>query len=123
MISNNSETINLIDLIKKGELSKALRLCQRLLQKDEANEVLQNSLGIIYRKQEKYIQAEHWARSALKKNNRFWAAHNNLARMDQHGEISLNQMAAPGAPDGSPNERHWQHERTVLIDLHQTKGL
>ena len=45
MISNNSETINLIDLIKKGEL-QTLRLCQRLLQKDEANEVLQNSLEL-----------------------------------------------------------------------------
>ena len=33
------------------------------------------------KKQERYIQAEYWARTALKKNNRFWAAHNNLARI------------------------------------------
>ena len=81
MISNIPEVVNLIDLIKKGELSRAAKLCKRLLKKNEQDEVLQNSLGIIYRKQERYIQAEYWTRSALKKNNRFWAAHNNLARI------------------------------------------
>ena len=81
MTRNNPEVFNLIDLIKKGELRRATKLCQRLLKKNEQDEVLQNSLGIIYRKQEKYIQAEYWTRSALKKNNRFWAAHNNLARI------------------------------------------
>ena len=81
MIRSNPEIVNLIDLIKNGKLSKALKLCHRLLKKDKADEVLQNSLGIIYRKQERYIQAEYWARTALKKNNRFWAAHNNLARI------------------------------------------
>ena len=81
MIRNNPEVVNLIDLIKKGELSKAQKLCQRLLKKHKADQVLQNSLGIIYRKKERYTLAEHWARSALKTNNRFWAAHNNLARI------------------------------------------
>ena len=81
MIRNIPEVVNLIDLIKKGELSRAAKLCKRLLKKNEQDEVLQNSLGIIYRKQERYIQAEFWTRSALKKNNRFWAAHNNLARI------------------------------------------
>ena len=81
MIRNIPEVVNLIDLIKKGELSRAAKVCKSLLKKNEQDEVLQNSLGIIYRKQERYIQAEFWARSALKKNNRFWAAHNNLARI------------------------------------------
>ena len=81
MIRNNLGIVNLIELIKKEELSKAMKLCKRLLKKDEANEVLLNSLGIIYRKKKKYIQAEHWTRRALEKNKRFWAAHNNLARI------------------------------------------
>ena len=81
MIRNSSEFLRVTKLIRLGQLNKALTLCQRLLKKNKADEVLQNTLGIIYRKKERYKEASYWAKMALKKNSRFWAAHNNLARI------------------------------------------
>ena len=81
MNRNNPEIIKLIGLIREGELNKALRLCQKLLRRKETNEVLENTLGIIYRKKERYKEAAFWTKKALKRNSRFWAAHNNFARI------------------------------------------
>ena len=63
----------MIDLIKKIRTIKGTKLCQRLPKIMKRKEVLHNSFNNLS-KTRKYIQAEHWAKIALKKIIDFWAA-------------------------------------------------
>ena len=72
------EIIEVVNLVKEKDYKKALVLGKKLLGKSNTNEVLLNTLGIIYRRQGKFRQAEFWANEAVAQKNDFWAAHNNL---------------------------------------------
>ena len=63
-----------VNLAKENKYAKALTLGKRLLGKFETNEVLLNTLGIVYRRQGKFKQAEFWTKRALSLKNDFWGA-------------------------------------------------
>ena len=73
------QIIEVVSLAKGNEYAKALTLGKRLLRKFDTNEVLLNTIGIIYRRMGKFKQAEFWTKRALFIKDDFWAAHNNLA--------------------------------------------
>ena len=57
-----------------------MELCKRLQTRHPSNEVLLNTLGIIYRRLGRYKEALFWTKKAISLKPYFWAAHNNLAR-------------------------------------------
>ncbi len=71
----------MIELVKNQQLEKALEFCKRLKVKHPSNEVLINTLGIIYRRLGRYKEAFFWTEKAISLNPSFWAARNNLARI------------------------------------------
>ena len=76
--------------MKKRELNRALALAKRLLSSHPKNEVLLNTLSIVYRRKGRFREAEVWAKKALEIKRDFWAAHNNLARI-YHDQGSLKE--------------------------------
>ncbi len=70
-----------VELAKNHEYEKALQLCKRLKQKSPNNEIIVNTLGVIYRRLGRYKEAFYWTERAIALKPSFWAAHNNLARV------------------------------------------
>jgi hypothetical protein len=73
------QILEMIRLAEGREYETALNLGKRLLNKNKSNEILLNTLSIVYRRLGKYKQAEFWARRAISINKAFWAAHSSLA--------------------------------------------
>ena len=76
-----TDILRAVELAKNQEFKKALELCKRLQTRHPSNEVLLNTLGIIYRRLGRYKEALFWTKKAISLKSYFWAAHNNLARI------------------------------------------
>ncbi len=70
--------LEVVNLSKENNYTKALILGKRLLGKFDTNEVLLNTIGIIYRRLGKFKKAEFWHERAISIKNDFWAAHLSL---------------------------------------------
>ena len=81
MIKVQEELLRVIKLAKNSEYQKALRLGKNLQKKIPNSDVLANTLGIIYRRQNKFREGKYWSKKAIEINPKFWAAYNNLARL------------------------------------------
>ena len=75
----DNQIIEVVNLAKENQYAKALALGKRLLGKFDTNEVLLNTIGIIYRRLGRFEEAKFWTKRALFMKEDFWAAHNNLA--------------------------------------------